>query len=104
MFRSVAGSHPDDAALSVLATLLADEPSGRLYKALVETKKAASVSGHTSGFAEAGTGRALPRKCVRTNPSRMRAQSCSQVLDDLKKNPPTDAEVQSGSNTHTEEL
>ena len=31
-----------------------DEPSGRLYKALVETKKAASVSGSASGFAEAG--------------------------------------------------
>ena len=54
MFRTVAGSHADDAALSVLATLLVDEPSGRLYKALVESKKAASVSGHTSGFAEAG--------------------------------------------------
>src|SRR4029453_12581506 len=54
MFRTVAGSHPDDAALSVLATLLVVEPSGRLYKALVESKKAASVSGSTSGYAEAG--------------------------------------------------
>ncbi len=38
-----AGSHPDYAALQVLAQVLADEPSGRLYKGLVETKKAASV-------------------------------------------------------------
>ena len=35
-----AGSHPDYAAVSLLAQVLGDEPSGRLYKALVETKKA----------------------------------------------------------------
>jgi zinc protease len=38
-----AGSHPDFAAVNVLSYLLGDEPSGRLYKALVETKKATSV-------------------------------------------------------------
>ena len=35
-----AGSHPDSAALEVLAAILGETPSGRLYKALVETKKA----------------------------------------------------------------
>jgi zinc protease len=40
-----AGSHSDFAPIDVLSTVLADEPSGRLYKALVETKKAASVFG-----------------------------------------------------------
>jgi len=40
-----AGSHPDFAPIDVLSTVLADEPAGRLYKALVETKKAASVFG-----------------------------------------------------------
>src|SRR5258706_3034598 len=39
-----AGAHEDSAALQVLASILSTEPSGRLYKALVETKKAASVS------------------------------------------------------------
>lgn len=38
-----AGSHPDAAAISILGRILADTPSGRLYKALVESKKAASV-------------------------------------------------------------
>jgi zinc protease len=38
------GSHPDFAAVDVLDQILSDTPSGRLYKALVETKKAASVS------------------------------------------------------------
>jgi zinc protease len=39
-----AGPHPDTPALDVLANLLSDVPSGPLYKALVETKKATNVS------------------------------------------------------------
>jgi len=35
--------HPDSSALSVAASILADTPNGRLYKALVETGKATSV-------------------------------------------------------------
>ncbi len=40
-------SHPDAAALDLLTTLLADEPTGRLYKSLVETKQAAGVFAYT---------------------------------------------------------
>ena len=39
------GSHPDFAAIDLLSFILGDTPSGRLYKALVETKKASSVFG-----------------------------------------------------------
>jgi zinc protease len=39
-----AGPHPDTPAMDVLANLLSDVPSGPLYKALVETKKATNVS------------------------------------------------------------
>ncbi len=38
-----AGPHEDSAALQVLANILTTQPSGRLYKALVETKKASSA-------------------------------------------------------------
>ena len=38
-----AGSHPDFAAIDIMTQILGDTPSGRLHKALVETKKAASV-------------------------------------------------------------
>ncbi|WP_373691682.1 M16 family metallopeptidase [Hyalangium versicolor] len=38
------GAHPDFAAIDVLTEALGDNPSGRLYKALVETKKAARAS------------------------------------------------------------
>ncbi len=39
-----AAAHEDMAALQVLANILSSQPSGRLYKALVETRKAASAS------------------------------------------------------------
>src|SRR4051794_23081357 len=40
VYHSPAGSHPDDPVLNVLAGVLGDSPSGRLYKALVDNKKA----------------------------------------------------------------
>ena len=43
MYHTPAGSHEDNAAISILENVLADEPSGRLYKALIETNKASSV-------------------------------------------------------------
>jgi zinc protease len=45
VYHIPAGSHPDYVPLSLLTGVLADEPSGRLYKALVETKKASSIAG-----------------------------------------------------------
>lgn len=45
VYKTPDGAHPDMAALDVLSTILADTPSGRLHKALVETKKAASTMG-----------------------------------------------------------
>jgi zinc protease len=42
-YHMPAGPHEDAAALQVLANILSTEPSGRLYKALVESKKATSA-------------------------------------------------------------
>jgi zinc protease len=42
-------AHPDHAAWSIMNRILTDTPSGRLYKSLVETKKATAVLG--SAFA-----------------------------------------------------
>jgi zinc protease len=50
-----AGPHPDFAAIQVLTNVLTAQPSGRLYKALVETKKAASVSGSAQPLHDPGT-------------------------------------------------
>lgn len=45
MYHISAGAHPDYVAVDVLEHVLTSSPSGRLYKALVESKLAASVSG-----------------------------------------------------------
>lgn len=45
VYHIPAGGHPDYAPIDVLETVMTQQPSGRLYKALVEQKKAASISG-----------------------------------------------------------
>ncbi|MBS1559404.1 MAG: insulinase family protein [Bacteroidetes bacterium] len=47
-----AGSHKDYAAIQVLARILGSEPSGRLYKALIDTKLASSTAAFAQGFKE----------------------------------------------------
>jgi zinc protease len=54
IYKFSAGSHPDTAAGDVLAELMTSAPSGRLYKALVESKKAAGVSGTLYNLREPG--------------------------------------------------
>jgi zinc protease len=48
------GSHPDFAAVDVMSEVLADTPSGRLYKALVATGKAVDVGGGAYQLREPG--------------------------------------------------
>ena len=92
MYRTPAGSHPDYAALVVLANLLTDEPSGRLYKAMVETKKASSVGGSSSGFAEGGMAYFVAE--LRLEQSMAEAETAMLgTLDDLKANVPSANEV-----------
>src|SRR4029434_1873957 len=43
VYHIPAGSHEDFPALQMLTSILDNQPSGRLYKALVETKLASSV-------------------------------------------------------------
>jgi zinc protease len=49
-----AGPQADAAALQVLANILSTQPSGRLYKALVETKKASSAFASARGEHDPG--------------------------------------------------
>ena len=54
VYHVPAGSHPDFAAVDVLTEILGSAPSGRLYKALVETKKAASTGAFNFQLREPG--------------------------------------------------
>ncbi len=49
-----AGADPDSAAMDVLTAILEEPPAGRLYKALVESKKAISVRGENNQLHDAG--------------------------------------------------
>jgi zinc protease len=54
LYLAPAGAHPDSTALAALGEILASPPAGRLHKALVEKKKAASTSVWSFDFAEPG--------------------------------------------------
>ncbi len=54
IYHVPAGPHEDIPALDVLGGVLGNTPSGRLYKALVETKKATSVAADVSSWHDPG--------------------------------------------------
>jgi zinc protease len=54
MYHIPAGSHEEFPPFQVLSSILTTEPSGRLYKSLVETKKATSVFASAMGLHDPG--------------------------------------------------
>lgn len=54
VYHVPSGTHPEFPAVQILARILGDEPSGRLYKALVESKKASSVSTYAQALHDPG--------------------------------------------------
>jgi zinc protease len=54
VYHIPAAAHPDFAPLEVLSTMLDAEPSGRLYQALVVSKKATAVSTSAYGWHDPG--------------------------------------------------
>ena len=54
VYHIPAAAHPDFPAVEVLESALTDAPSGRVYKALVETKKASAISGNAFGLHDPG--------------------------------------------------
>ena len=86
------GSHPDYAAIDILAQVLGDQPSGRLYRDLVEPGLAASASSFSYQLREAGT--LLTYTQVRTEDDLSAAVTAmNEVLVDVLSNPVTGEEV-----------
>ncbi|MEX0716971.1 MAG: pitrilysin family protein [Planctomycetaceae bacterium] len=54
VYHIPSGAHPDYPAIDVLESIFTMSPSGRLYKALVETKRASSVSGAAFAWHDPG--------------------------------------------------
>jgi zinc protease len=89
------GAHPDAAAARVVMQILADTPSGRLHKALVETKKASQVFNFPFIFGEPSL--LLVGAVVRQEDSLDVARdTLLQVVENLAKNPVTKEEVERG--------
>ena len=92
LYHVPAGSHPDFAALDIASFILGDTPSGRLYKALVETKKATSI--YSFNFQNQEPAVALFGAEVPKDASIDAArEALIQTLDDFSKKPPTQEEV-----------
>jgi zinc protease len=87
-----AASHPDFAALEVLAAVLGDNPSGRLYKALVDTKKA--VGANASAYQLHDPGLLVVMANLRKEQSLDDVQKTMlEVIDGVVKEQPSKEEV-----------
>ena len=84
--------HPDAAALQVLARVLTDAPSGRLHKALVETKLATRLDVSAVSNLEPGY-RIFGAVVPKDQPLAPAQDALLKVLEDLKSNPVTEEEV-----------
>jgi len=92
MFHTVRGASPDYVATDVLGDALTVEPAGRLYKSLVEAKKASAVQSWTEPQRDPGTLTLFAQ--VPDNDEIAPARDAMfATLEDLKKNPITEAEV-----------
>jgi zinc protease len=93
VYHIPAASHPDTAALRVLATVLGDTPSGRLFKALVDGKKAVSAGMsaaqlHDPGFLSASV-------VLREEQSRDEARGILvKTIEGFVNEPPSKEEVE----------
>jgi zinc protease len=92
-YHTPSGFHPDYFALMLATDILGDNPSGRLYKALIDTKKASQVYSYGFQLKEPGI--------VYFNAELLKTASLDSaknilldVVENLAKNPPTVEEVE----------
>jgi zinc protease len=93
IYHIPAGSHEDFAAVAMLARILVAQPSGRLYKALVESKKASSVSGTAYAWHDPGV-LGLEAQVRRENSLEDAKSTMLATLDEVIAGGVTEAEVQ----------
>lgn len=88
------GSHGDYAAAKALVNILGDEPSGRLYKGLVETELASNVYSLAYAFREPGLLMALCEVPPENSIEQVRSRLIELMEDSWAKEPITEAEVE----------
>lgn len=88
-----ASSHPDYPAIKALVYVMGDEPSGRLYKNLVESEVASNVFTMASAFAEPGLFQAFAEVPVSGSIEEARVKLIDTLETSLIEDPVTDQEV-----------
>src|SRR5207244_6820824 len=90
IYHIPAAAHDDFPAVEALEDLLTRAPSGRLYKALVETKKATTVSGSAYAWHDPGVVEIMAQVNDNVKPQEVR----DILIDQIEKfKPATEAEV-----------
>jgi len=91
-YHVMPGAAPDFAAIELLPLILADTPSGRLHKAMVEGQQAAGVFGFSEGLADPGFilfgAQLSPQQDLP-----QASQTLLKVLESVRQEPITAAEV-----------
>ncbi|MEO8226778.1 MAG: pitrilysin family protein, partial [Gemmatimonadota bacterium] len=93
VYHVPAGSHPDFAAIDVLTSVLGTAPSGRLYQALVQTKKAATASAFNFQMREPGM-LIVTADVRQEDPIDAAREALLQALAEATTRPPTAEEVE----------
>ncbi len=93
LYHTVPGAHPDAVAIEAAVAIMTLSPGGRLYKSLVETKKASAVDdfnyvGHDPGFAMFLA--QVPDK----DPIDVARDAMLRTIEDIKAQPITPAELE----------
>lgn len=87
------GAHTDAAAVEILTTILGDTPSGRLYKSLVETKKASAVGGFGFALKEPSYNLFFAQFRKEDSLDAVRA-AMTETIESVAKIPPTKEEIE----------
>lgn len=93
-----AAAHPDSSVIDILAYILGNAPSGRLYKALVETKLATSVGASEYELHDPGV-LLLSAEMLEDQDFKTVEDTLLRVVDNLVKEPPTQEEVDRARNS-----
>jgi len=103
LYRTPDGAHADLPAIDVLADILSATPSGRLHKALVETKMAASVNGGARMTNEPGV-MSFTATLRKEGDLKAARETLIRVVQDIVKEPPTKDEVDRVRNASLSQL
>lgn len=87
------GSDASYPAIDVLESVLTSAPAGRLYKALVETKRAASISGAAFAWHDPGVVRFSAEVNAGNEPQTV-LTTMVETIEGVAENPPTEEEVE----------